>query len=158
MKSAPLRKRLIITALAASAAFAQRDFLTAAEVDQVRLAQEPNERIALYLMFAKQRVAQIEQAIDVQIPKLDRDPWYFVPTVDRGYLLSSSNKAQMRGLFDSFFTAVSKSGPRLDLGPSLYSSYTFHSLSLKKKKLRAGSSLPSSRVRAAMRARLSLLP
>jgi len=66
-----LRCTLLIIA-AAAAAFAERDFLTAAEVDQIRLVQEPNERITLYLSYAKQRVAQIEQAIAQSKPGSSR--------------------------------------------------------------------------------------
>jgi hypothetical protein len=58
-----LRPCLALLIFAALPAFPQRDFLTPAEVDQVREAQEPNDRLKLYVYFARQRMDQVQHLL-----------------------------------------------------------------------------------------------
>jgi hypothetical protein len=53
----------LLAAVSSVPAFAQRDFLTPDEVDKVREAQEPNARLRLYLLFARQRMDQLQQLL-----------------------------------------------------------------------------------------------
>ncbi len=60
---------LSILLVFATCGFAQeRDFLTPDEVDQVRDAQEPNARLKLYILFARQRLALLQQFLSKEKP------------------------------------------------------------------------------------------
>jgi hypothetical protein len=61
-------KTLLLLLVLTIPAFAQRDFLTSDETDQIRDAQEPNARLQLYLHFARQRVDQVKTLISQNKP------------------------------------------------------------------------------------------
>ena len=58
-------KYLPIILLSALPLFAQvqRDYLSESEVEKVREAQDPNDRLKLYVLFARQRLDQVQQQV-----------------------------------------------------------------------------------------------
>ena len=61
-----MTRRLLFLLPLASTLHAQKDFLTEDEISQIRIAQEPNERLKLYLLFARQRISQLDQLFSKQ--------------------------------------------------------------------------------------------
>src|SRR6266480_6578951 len=56
-------KTLLCCLLLAAPLAAQRDFLAANEIDQIKEAQEPNLRLKLYADFAKNRMEMVQNLL-----------------------------------------------------------------------------------------------
>ncbi len=63
-----MKTLLICALLAGPVAAQQRDYLTVDESDQIREAQDPNERLALYVHFARQRLSQVDHWLAKEKP------------------------------------------------------------------------------------------
>src|SRR5580658_7226427 len=61
MRRFPIYVLILASALPA---IAQKDFLTEDEIEKVREAQLPNDRLKLYALFAKQRLDQLQRLLE----------------------------------------------------------------------------------------------
>ena len=68
MRWLAMRWLAMLLVFVASGFTQERDFLTADEVDQVREVQEPNARLKLYIQFARQRLALLQQYMSKEKP------------------------------------------------------------------------------------------
>lgn len=68
MAGKTMTARWLLFFLVTAPVLAQSDFLTADEVDQLRLTQEPNERLALYMRFAQQRIDLVQDLVAKEKP------------------------------------------------------------------------------------------
>ena len=63
VKRLPILILICATFTGAVPALAQRDFLTEAEIEKVREAQAPSDRLKLYVLFARQRIDQLQRLL-----------------------------------------------------------------------------------------------
>lgn len=67
-------------------------------------AKVPGQKVSRFAYLYGLTPPEMEEALEINVPKLRRDPWYFVPGLDGKYLLSGSDQQAMKGLFDTFYT------------------------------------------------------